>query len=86
MVQAVPDETPDDKSAERGTALRKAYGTANTRLREAHREEFDNLYAEAAAELGVEYTPRLTAEQKAEQEFSALLREYPHLASKVGQV
>lgn len=69
--------------SERARLLRQAYGTANTRLREAHRSEFDELYSLAAEELGVTYTPRLTAEQKAEQELKDLLEKHPHLADKV---
>lgn len=64
-------------------ALRKAYGTATQQLRDNHRDEFNDLYATAAADLGVEWSPRLTAEQKAEAAFDNLLTEYPHLRERV---
>lgn len=63
--------------------LRKAYGTATQELRDNHRDEFNDLYAEKAAELGVEWSPRRTPEQKAEDAFDTLLRDYPHLAERV---
>lgn len=75
------DET--DQKNERANKLRKAYGEATAQLREEKRERFDELYAEKAKALGVEYTPRLSPEQKAEQTFEALLEEYPHLREKV---
>lgn len=77
---SVPAET--DKS-ERSNKLRKAYGNATTRLREQYRTEFDALYSQEAEALGVDYTPRLTPEQKAQQEFDALLEQYPNLAQRV---
>lgn len=68
---------------ERGKLLRKAYGEATAALRESNREEFDRLYAEKAKALGVDYTPKPTAEQKAEQQLKELLAAHPHLAEKV---
>lgn len=73
--------TTDDN--ERSKKLRKAYGNATTRLREAHRDEFDSLYSQEAESLGVEYTPRPSAEQKALQQLQALLDEYPQLRGQV---
>jgi len=73
------DETEDDRKA----LLRKAYGTASQRLRENHREEFNDLRSTAAKELGVEWAPRLTAEEKAEAEFDALLDAHPHLRERL---
>ena len=63
--------------------LRQAYGAATQELREKHREEFNELYSAKASELGVEWSPRKTPEQKAEQAFDTLLRDYPHLAERV---
>lgn len=83
VTEAVATEAEKE---ERSTKLRKAYGNATARLRESYREEFDALYAEEAETLGVDYTPRLTPEAKAERDLRALLEEYPHLAAKVGEV
>lgn len=68
---------------DRKELLRKAYGTATQRLRENHRDEFNEAYSKAAKELGVEWTPRLTDEEKAEQQFNELLAAYPNLAEKI---
>lgn len=75
-----------DEKQERSQKLRQAYGQATTRLRETHREEFDSLYAQEAQALGVDYTPRLSPEQKAEQQLRALLEENPWLADKVDEI
>jgi hypothetical protein len=72
----------DDKD-ERSKKLRQAYGNATTALREKHRDEFDNLYAESARSLGVDYTPRPSAEQKASQQVKELIAEYPHLRAEL---
>lgn len=63
--------------------LRQTYDMATQRLREAHREEFIGYRQDAATELGVEWQPRLTAEQRAERDFDALLAEFPHLKERL---
>lgn len=68
---------------ERKDLLRQAYGKATAALRDKFRDEFNQMYAEAAAELGVEWSPRLSDEQKAERAFEQLLTDYPHLAERV---
>lgn len=73
----------DESTTDRSNALRKAYGAATARLREGHREEFDRLYVEEAKKLGVDYKPKPTAEQKAEEQLRALLAEHPGLRSKI---
>lgn len=65
--------------------LRATYDMATQRLREAHPEEFTKLRKAAAEELGVEWEPRLTAEQKAEQQFEELLERYPHLRERLDE-
>ncbi len=72
-----------DENKQRSNALRKAYGSATARLREQYRAEFDSLYAQEAKALGVDHTPRLTPEQKAEKELADLLDRHPHLRSKL---
>lgn len=72
-----------DEQLDRSAALRKAYASATARLRAENREQFEKFYGEEAAALGVEYTPRLTAEQRAEREFEELLEQFPHLRDKV---
>lgn len=75
-------KTNESDVAERKELLRQAYGAATQKLRDAHRDEFNRLYQESAAELGVEWAPRPTAEQRAEAEFDALLEQYPHLKER----
>lgn len=77
-------EAPPTDKSERSQKLRSAYTQANTALRESHREEFERLYQQKAQALGVDYKPRPTAEQKAEEQMAALLNEYPHLREQFG--
>lgn len=68
---------------DRKELLRQAYGRATQVLRDEYRDRFNALYSEAAEALGVEWKPRLTEEQRAEQQFKELLTAYPHLADKI---
>lgn len=70
----------EKKNDGKGKLLNKAYGAATAKLRDAHRDEFNRLYQAEAAELGVEWKPKLTPEQKAKNDLDAILAEYPHLA------
>lgn len=65
--------------------LRKSYDMATQRLRKANEEDFIKFRREAAEELGIEWEPRLSQEQRAEQEFDALLEQYPHLADRIAE-
>jgi hypothetical protein len=67
---------------ERKDLLRQAYSKATARLRDEHRTEFNQFYAEAAKDLGVEWSPRLSDEEKAERAFEQLLTDYPHLRER----
>lgn len=69
-------------SEERDRRLQKAYTAATQELRDGHRDEFNALYSKHAEAHGVDWSPRLTAEQKAEQEFDRLVRDYPHLLER----
>jgi len=77
---------PKDKKQKDDNAkalLRQAYGQATQDLRTNHRDEFNELYAARAKELGVDWQPRMTPEQKAEAQFDELLEAYPHLRERV---
>jgi hypothetical protein len=78
MARATTDE-------ERKSKLRQAYAQATQELREENRDRFNALYSEKAAALGVEWSPRRSPEQKAEDAFDELLTEYPHLRERVDQ-
>lgn len=73
----------EEQKATRQARLNKAYGSASQELRDRHRDEFNTLYSEHARELGEEWHPRLTPEQRASEEFDALLAEFPHLADRL---
>lgn len=94
-VEQAEDPTPDTEqdlfgepvgelsNEERNSRLKKAYSNATSRLREEQRNEFDRLYSEEAKKLGVVYTPKPTAEQKAKQELEDLLAKFPHLRDQL---
>ena len=69
--------------ADRNALLKKGYSNATSRLREENREEFDRLYVEEAKKLGVVYTPKPSAEQKAKQDIEDLLAKFPHLRDQL---
>lgn len=75
-------ESADEKK-DRSDKLRKAYGEANTELRENHRDEFEALYVKHAAAVGIEYKPKPTKEQKAEAALAALLAANPGLKERL---
>lgn len=77
--------TEDSKETQKA-ALRKAYSNATQELREIRRDEFNTLYAKHAKEQGVEWSPKLTAEQRAAQEFDRLLAEFPWLRDRLPDV
>jgi len=68
------------------TLIRKAYGAATTRLRDNHRAEFNDLMKKEAENLGVEWSPRPSADERAEQELLDLLAKNPALAAKYEKV
>lgn len=67
---------------DRDAALKASYVTATKQLREKYLDDFNALRVAAAKDLGVEWTPPKTKEQKAEEELAALLEQYPHLREK----
>lgn len=76
-----PETTPAEGAA-RDALLRKAYSAAAKELRENHRDEFNQLQQKHAKELGVEWSPRLNAEEKAAQQMEALFKEFPGLRER----
>ena len=79
---------------QRDSAPNRRHTEAPRRLREAHREEFQEILTKVWAEDGLEYTPRLTAEERAEIEadqrrqkakarMEKLLAEFPDLVTEV---
>jgi hypothetical protein len=79
----VSESTTEQEQQDRASKLRKAYTNAQASLRTIHRDEFDRLYQEEAQKLGVDYTPKPSAEQKAEEQINTLLSEYPHLRERL---
>lgn len=67
----------------RDKGLTKAYGVATKKLRDAHRDEFNRLYQAEAKAMGLEWTPRPTASEKARAQLLSLLEEHPDLAAEV---
>lgn len=67
---------------ERERRLNRAYGKASQELRDRYRDEFNQLYGEAAREEGVDWKPRLRPEEKAEQELLTIFEAWPDLREK----
>lgn len=93
MAASKKTQTAPEKTA-RDNGPNRRYTEATRRLREAHRQEFQEILTKVWAEDGLEYQPRLTAEeraeieadlrrQKAEDKMKKLLAEFPDLAVTV---
>ena len=72
-------ETETDTKA----LTRKAYGAATQALRDNHRDEFNSLMKQKAADLGIEWEPRKTPEEKAVDEVNRILSEHPSVAERL---
>lgn len=68
---------------DRNKKVRQSYQMAMNALREKHSEEFRQLQSDFATELGIDYKPRPTKEEKARTQLLELLRENPTLESEV---
>lgn len=71
-----PDTT--DKAA-RQKAIEKAKYDATRTVVDSNKDQWNSLVQSNLASVGIDWTPPLTAEQKAEQQLQALLSEFPHL-------
>lgn len=72
-----------DTSTDRSKALSSARNAAVNTLIENHKDEFNKAMIAEAKKRGEEWTPRKTEEEKAQEQFEALLAEHPHLAEKI---
>lgn len=76
-------DTPPEN--ERDRKIRQAYTVATQALREKHPEEFAELRVAAAKDLGIEWQPRPSREQKAQAELDRLLEENPELLARLAE-
>lgn len=79
------EQTPETEPT-KAQKLNKAYTAAGTLLREAHQSEFNDLMKAEAKKLGIDWAPKLTKKQKAEQELKAILDEFPDLADNLAAI
>lgn len=63
----------------------RARTKAGQRLREAHLDEWNALFKEELAAVGIEWEPPLTEEQKAQKQLDELLSKHPNLRNQVVQ-
>jgi hypothetical protein len=76
----MPQKRPEGESK----LLKQAYHNATSRLRRENRPEFDRIYQEEAAALGVEYVPQPTGLDRAREQLHALLTQFPDLKAELG--
>ena len=77
-------DTPNTvDSTDRDAKLRQAYSLAAQELRTNHQKEFNDLRVKHSAALGVEWTPRPSKDERAEQELDRLLAENPALVERL---
>lgn len=72
-----PEQIEDQKAR---SAARSA---AASRLREAHRDEYDGYLVEEMRERGVDWQPQPTPEEKAKADLEKIYEQYPHLREPV---
>jgi len=82
MPTAARQSTTEPSGTDRDKLLRQAYSAAAKELRENHRDEFNTLQQKHAKELGVEWSPRLNAEERAAAQMEALFTEFPGLRER----
>lgn len=70
-------------STEKQKLLAKADAAAYAHLRETYQSEFNEVKAKAAAELGIEWSPRLTGVEAARKKVNDLLLQNPELAAEI---
>lgn len=80
-----PTEPDAGTTAEvtRDTLLRASYTETTKWLRSKHQDEFNRQRQAWLRENGVDWTPPLSEDQKAEAELASLLAKHPELADKV---
>lgn len=76
-------ETDETTDAEREKKLRAAYALATKRLRDAHKAEFLKHQADAAKELGVDWKPRKSKEERAREQVTKLLADHPAIKQEL---
>lgn len=74
---------PEMSAAERQQLINKADSAAYRALRKAHLQEFNEAKQKAAAELGLDWRPRASAEERARKQINALLSEHPELQAEL---
>ena len=75
------EESAEQKET-RESALRKAYSAATNDLREKFRKEFNEFYGKRAKDLGYEWQPKPTPEERAADEVERLFEEFPSLRER----
>lgn len=79
---ATKKDTEGKRSEQKARAA--ARSTAASRLRKAHREEYDGYLAEEMAAQGIDWKPKPTPEQKAKEDLERIYAEFPHLRPAEG--
>lgn len=75
--------TEEQETVERDKLMSKGYTAAQRDLREAHQDEFNQLYKKRLAELGIDWEPRKSKQELALDQITQLLTEFPDLAEKL---
>lgn len=79
------ESTTEMDAAERDRLLSQAYTAAQSRLREAHKDEFNGLYQAEAKSRGIDWQPRKSKEEQALDQISELLAQFPGVAEKLAE-
>lgn len=78
------DTTAEMSEEDKRKAMTEIYTKAESMLKEAHKAEFNEMRKKLAAERGIEWSPRPTAADRAEEQVRKLISENPSLAARLG--
>lgn len=91
--EAVEDQATEPTEEERETTERKerekllgeAYTAATRTIRDKYRNEFNQQMKTEAKSRGIDWQPKLTPEQQAEQQLREILAAFPQLREKLAE-
>lgn len=83
ITESVTGTAPVLQGSDLAKKRAKAYNAAESRLRRAHRDEFQRLLKDETEKLGLEYKPQLTAEERALIQIEELIEKHPSVVSDV---
>lgn len=84
MTENTAENTAEATKASRQAVLNQASAAAMATIKAENIDRFNELMIKEAQDRGEKWSPRLTPEQRAEQDLADLIARFPNLADKIG--